>query len=831
MGIRSKLVLCLLAVLLPILAVGLLATYLLDRQLTERTATALANAQRLEAARINQVLNTYANDARHLAASNHVKEFVSATNEYRIARAATSNAETPAKLPVIGGYDNFALVDPDASWPLQQLTLELQRKAGILGTAVVQVKLVDRQGLTLGESIGFTWNPVDEELVERSMRLVKTIFGDAYRNESGQETLGIVSPIISNSGEVTGALMMESRLEPITDLVSMHEGIGYSSEAHLVQKTADGSAQFITPLRFDRQAAFNKELPATANKPGNQALVESQGKVVNGLDYRGVESVLAIQSIPDTGWGLVVKIDTDEAYEPVHEMRNMLKIATFASMIFVLLINLFCLLPIAKRLKNAATTAKLISNGHLDARIDDDSNDEISGVASAMNLLARDLEQDQRKRSEIEARLRHQALHDDLTGILNRKHANKVISELNSDPGKCHSILFLDLNGFKGVNDLYGHNTGDEVLKTVAHRLAAVVPEGGILARWGGDEFVIILPEVDEQQATEFGVQLHNTFDAPVESSEGTHRITCSIGLASSSETRNLQDALAEADSLMYEQKKRLRFQRSKSGMVARNVERALNEDRMEVWYQPIVKIVQPGNYQMIGADTHARIRSNDGSYLTSEEFTHEVDGQALCGELDFRLFTLSFKALRRWKTAGIVDENFALSVKPFEKSFNDPVFPSLLCSQLQSYSIDPSQLILELPSSMKSVHQDVIQQLVSMNISLALNGVNLAPEVLKHLKGIEPAMAIIGAPWLDDNIVMPHLVSICQEMNINIMARNIDTREQLCMLHELGVKQFQGCVFEQPVRAVDFVSRWGQTRLTGLSQNFVKNVGLRLAS
>jgi len=831
MGIRKKLVLCLLAVLVPILAVSLFATHLLDRQLRERTATALANAQRLEAARINEVLSAYALDARRLAAGAHLKEFLEKTNAYRQALKNNPHlAGAESEKPLIGGYDNFPIIDPGASWPLQHLALELQRKAGIIGSAIVDLRLVDRDGKTLGESIGFGWHPTDEKLVNRSMRTVRTYFGNAFRNEKDQDRLGIVSPVISLSGKVVGAILMESRLRPITDLMSMHEGVGYSSEAHIAQATPDGSAQFITPLRFDRAAAFGHLVPEAANKPVNMALQSEKSQVVTALDYRGMESILAIQKIPQTGWGLVVKIDSAEAYEPVQKLRNWLKFATLASIVFVLLIYLFCLMPIARRLKKTAAAAKQITNGHLTTKIADNSNDEISDVASTINSLARDLEQDQKKRGEVEAQLLHQALHDDLTGILNRKHANKVINQLNAEYGKSHSVLFLDLNGFKDVNDLYGHAAGDEVLKTVARRLSAEIPEGGTLARWGGDEFVVILPNTDEKQATEFGVILHNVFDTSIQSAEGTHTISCSVGLASSSHKRSLDDALIAADALMYEQKKQQRFNRSKGGMAARGVERALNEDRMEVWYQPMLRIQRPGNYELIGAGTHIRIRSNNGGYVLADEFMQDIQGQSLCIEMDNRLFRLSLQALHRWKTAGMVDDSFALSIKPTELTLNDPVFPTLLQNQLQAASIDASQIVLELPSLMKSVRPETIKLLDDMNVRLAMDGISIEPDVLKQLNAVNPAMAMLGKPWLDDEIVLPHLVSICQQKNVSVLARNIETREQLGVLHDLGVTHFQGRLFEQPVRAVDFVSRWGQTRLTGLGISLTKSIGMRLA-
>ena len=609
MGIRSKLVLCLLAVLLPLAAVGMFATHLVDRQITERTTSALANTQRLEAARIEQILEGYASDARNLASGPHVRAFMSALHDYH--SAASSTVATTHG--IIGGLDGFSIIDPEASWPLQQLALKLQRKAGMIGSSITELRLVDREGQILGETLGFDWTPIDPKLVDRSMRTVKTYFGDAFVNHDNQKRLGIISPVMSEAGEVVGAMVMESRLGPIINLISKHEVMGDSIEAHIAQPTLAGDAQFITPLRFDRAAAFRKLVPAEKDLPVNKALHSPESQVVRALDYRGVESYLAFQTITNTGWGLIVKIDVSETYAPVAQLRRWLMWATAASIGFVALIYLFFLVPVMRRLNKAAMAARQIMGGNLSARLTDNSNDEVTELAASINSLAQDLEADQKMRCEVEARLHHQAVHDELTGLLNRKHANKVIEKLTEDRQQEHSVMFLDLNGFKDVNDLYGHAAGDAVLQSVAQRLASQVPQGATLARWGGDEFVVVLPGASDQMATEFALTLHNVFDEPVDSGEGRHNISCSIGLATSSDEKSLEDALVEADALMYEQKKRQRFHRSRGAMATRGVGRALMENRLEMWFQPVVHLERPGNYALVAADTHMRIRNFSG--------------------------------------------------------------------------------------------------------------------------------------------------------------------------------------------------------------------------
>lgn len=827
MGIRTKIVLCLLGVLIPLGAVSVFAINLFDRHLIERTESALGNTQRLEAARINEILAGYQQDSRTLAAGVHVRQFVTGVHEHRNPDALKHTPDN-AQPEIIGGYDGFAIINMQSVWPLQQLALSLQRKAGVMGSAVVELRIVDRKGHTLGESVGFSWQPTDPRLVSNAMNQVKTLFGDAFVTDNDENRLGLVSPIVSPESVVVGALILETRLGPITDLVAKHEGVGYSSEAHIAQPTIDGHAQIITPLRFDRKAAFNKIVPISKNLPINQSLDAIGGKILHAKDYRGIETILSIETIPATQWGLVVKMDTKEAFKPVIELRRVLAIAFGTSLLVTIASYMFCFVPIARRLKRTSNATHKIMDGNLTVRIHDSNSDEIGKMARAIDTLALELEIDQEKRADVEARLRHQASHDELTGLLNRKHANKVIKQLNDDDDHVHSVMFLDLNGFKDVNDLYGHSAGDEVLVTVAKRLSALTSDDATLARWGGDEFVVILPRTDEKDATEFALLLHNAFDEIIVTPQGIHSITCSIGLATSSVSKSLDEVLMEADILMYEQKKQHHARHTTGGMATRAVERALHEDRFEVWYQPVVYLQRPGNYMLAGAEAMVRLRTHEGGIVLHKEFRAELAGTSLNATLDRQAIISCLQTLSRWTVSGIVSENFKLSLAIDTQMLNEPEFLSILTCQLESSCINPGQLVLE-PSCPSSIDPDKLASLKMLGVSFAMDKVLAEPNGLLNLSELQPDFARIDHNWLKDPIVSPHLVAICHKRSMGITARNITARDELPALHDLGVTEFQGDLFDKPLRAIDFISRWGQSPLQGLGKQVNQNIALRL--
>lgn len=822
MGIRSKLLICILIVLVPITAASMFTMEVIDERLTARIEAGLENSRRLEAARITEALEDYRRDAATLASGAHVQNFMSRLDAHR-------RGVLPEDIN-IGGIDMFPLIDRNAEWPLQQLALALQRKSATLGAEIVELRLIDRTGRTLGESIEFGWAPRDPSLVDSAMDNAELRFGDAFIDSDGMRRLGVIAPVYSVRGTVVGGLMMEMRLGNVIDMVTQHEGLGRSSEAHIAQRLPNGDAEMITLLRFDRDAAFNRRIPAGKTElPIIQALSTPEGAMLHAKDYRGVESVLAIETIPTTGWGLVVKIDQSEVFAPLAEVRRAIMLAALATFAFIIAGWLFVLHPIAQRLRRTARAAQRITDGNLSSRIDDQQIDEIGDVARSIDRLAAELETDRRMRGAVEDQLRHHALHDELTGLHNRKHANAVIADLSEPPQRPAAIAFLDLDGFKGVNDLYGHAAGDAVLVAIAGRLRRVIDAEATLARWGGDEFVVILPEGDARAAEAVASRIRRLFDEPVVTEFGIHQLGCSVGLSVAGKDRSLSDAVTDADAQMYEQKKHRNREHSVVTVTSRSVEKALREDRIEVWYQPIVAVPKPGQVRLQSAESLVRMRTSSGAIVGPSEFLHDVRKRDLGRELDRRVMTRSVEALARWRRAGVVDDMFRLAINLTGESLRTASFVDDVAEQLERRDVPADRLVVELSEETGDIDVGVLSRLRDLGIGLALDDVGLHRSNLDRLVGLAPDIAKIDRQWVDDDVVLPRLIDICRQLGMQIVAEGVETEEQLARLTELGVTRFQGYLFGRAKRGVQFVSDWGSNGLNDQSEG--NNNLLRLVS
>lgn len=829
MGIRAKVIFCLLAVLIPLCAVGTFAFHLFDQQLKERTESALSNTQQLEALRISEILEGYAQESRSLATGPHVQDFVTAIDSY-IASIEQDPMAALQNPPKVGGQNGLALVDLDATWPLQQLVLDLQSDAGIIGSSIAELRIVSRDGQTLGETMDFSWQPADRTLVERAMASVKTLFGGAFLSEFDQQRIGLVSPIVSNRGEVVGALVIETPLEPIVDIVSMHQRAGLTTEAYIAQPTASGDAQLITALRFDRKSAFSKIIPSSKNLPVTQALGAAFSRVVEAPDYRGINSVASIQRIPATGWGLVVKIDKQEAYAPLSELRKALGSAAIVSLLLIVIFYIICLGPIAQRLKKTAYAAHKIMNGDLSVRVCDYANDEIGNLARTIDSLALRLEQDNYKRVTIENQLRYQATHDELTGLLNRKYANTLIEKLNNDSAKTHTVMFLDLNGFKDVNDFYGHAAGDDVLICVAERLITTIPDNASLARWGGDEFVIVLPETDRTTAEKYSSSVYAAFEALIPTSEGNHQISTSIGIATSNTQKSLQEALAEADSLMYEEKKKLKASRTINSMAARTLERALLEDRVELWYEPIVKSDIYGVEKLYAADVKVRIRTSEGGIVLPEDLLNDIGNTPLAAALYKKALIGCAKSVTRWIESGIVSRDFKLHFEITadvlsNKQFTDAAMQFLLTDG-QTIA---SHITLNI-NSISQIGNKAIARFKSTGLGIATVHSGILMSTIKSQAGYQPDMTKTDYVFFSDDILAPRLAADFDQHDVRVCVSSIDSREKLNSLTPFGITLFQGKLFDGPLRAVDFISRWGQPKANNLIPLTKSKFRLKLA-
>lgn len=783
LGVRGRLVAWLILVLVPASVAGALAINEVESQTAEQIEIDIASERRLEAARINQVLDSYLFIVDNLA------------NETGVAGAI---AEIPTE-----GVRTFR--------PLNEMAEALLLSPTNRRSEVVNVRVVDTSGRVLGQTPTYEWDPYNVTIVQDVLESGKAEFGNAFRSSYDEDLLGIATPVFGPEGAVLGALVVETRLGPIVDCVLEHEGFGETSEAHIAQPNQDGDAEFITPLRFKRDAAFNVVVPSSKNLPINRSLSTPDGDVVWSPDYRATDSILAIETLEHTGWGLVVKVDQEEAFAPLGRLKSTLSLVGLACLLAIALGWAVLIKPISQRLRLTASAAERMAGGDYESPIEDRSTDEIGAVADSIDRLAQDLAADIRVRSQVEDKLRIQATHDDLTGLCNRQHATDLISEAQSqgEGENVLSLLFLDLDGFKSINDVYGHGVGDEVLMTVARRLESVAGTNATVARWGGDEFVVILPAADEAEASIAIEAVQAVFGALVVTSAGEHVVGCSIGQATLSEGGSIDELLTTADDDMFAHKQRRRSRGAVWPGTIRTVQKALEEDRLTAFYQPVMKL-RDGVVQLIGCEALARIRTEDGKLMSPGAFVGQVQNSELGLALDRRIIEVATTQTQLWIESGVVDRAFQTSFNCGEAAMVDPHLSEFIVGQMVPKGLTGRNLIVEISEQAPEILEPVISALVAEGIGIAVDDVGIKHSNVDRLLDVGATVAKIDRRWLmanttNETMVLERLVELCRSLELAVVAEGVETEAQLEMARRMGIDTFQGYLFAKPMPAEDF--------------------------
>lgn len=767
-GMQARLTLWLILVLIPLALAGTIALNRISTSMADRIESDLMNTRRMEAARINEALDNYRHDLEMMSRSAIMLSMSLVTLQPAVPDAFST---VPASAPELAS-------SPD----LQALLDGLVDKAAAVGSEIVELQFTDTDGEVLVNSKGFEWQPYNRQLVARVIDEGRTGFGNAFRASDGEHRLGMVTPVFDGDNRVVGALMAETRLEPIVGLVTAHEGIGRTSEAHIAQPTPDGDAQFITLLRFKRDAAFNKIVPAEKHLPINQALHAPGGRLIRAADYRQIPSLLAVETLPATGWGLVVKIDTVEALEPVMEVRRIVLIA-IAALFLILLAGWFLFLnPLGRRLHRLSEAAEQIAGGELNAVIADSSNDEIGDTARSIDRLTRALLEDMRLRAIAEEKLLHQAHHDELTGLLNRKRGNEIIAELDrerqSHPDR--AILFLDLNGFKQINDHFGHDVGDQILVQVARRLQVTVDDQSPLIRWGGDEFVIVTIDRQACEVEKLVDRLRTMFSEPVVLPSGAHRVGCSIGVSLAGEQeRLLHDVLVEADADMYERKKQ-----EKSVVDAdRRLRQAIDQGRVELAYRPVLLARPDADRQTVhSCEVKASIRMKSGPWIEQSDFLPHLSDSATHEALAALVLRRVITDLDRWRESPHLPTGFMLSLDSRLIPIDNPGIVTHIEELLAGAQLPGSAIAIDLTGDTTSINPDGIQALREACVRFGLSDFGAASSNLDRLVDLRPDYIKLDARWIDTTAVRHEpdmlfdlLQPLCASLAIPVIAGPLD--------------------------------------------------------
>ncbi|MCK9988030.1 MAG: hypothetical protein AzoDbin1_04502 [Azoarcus sp.] len=275
------------------------------------------------------------------------------------------------------------------------------------------------------------------------------------------------------------------------------------------------------------------------------------------VDAQGTDELAAIAAVPDTGWIVVAHKPTAEVSQPVAELRRLLWRNSFVTMLFLSLILLVLLPRMLRPLTNAARSMREMAEGKRElAPLPVARRDEVGDLLLGFNGLVARLRDKEQALLQTLKQLDQLAGTDMLTGAWNRRQFHEVVAqELERARRYRHplALMLLDVDLFKGINDRHGHVKGDEVLRTVANRIRSTLRTSDSLTRWGGEEFLVLLPETDLANAAVLAERTRACIAA--HRMEGVGGVTASFGVAELGDAESRDEWIARADAALYRAK------------------------------------------------------------------------------------------------------------------------------------------------------------------------------------------------------------------------------------------------------------------------------------
>jgi diguanylate cyclase (GGDEF)-like protein len=422
------------------------------------------------------------------------------------------------------------------------------------------------------------------------------------------------------------------------------------------------------------------------------------------------------------------------------------------------------------------------------------------------------------KRRSLEADLTFLALHDPLTRLLNRSQLSPMIEKalLDAKQGHPSALLYIDLDNFKVINDTLGHPAGDRVLVTVASILRSESRTGDGLIRFGGDEFVIVLPQTTTDDARELSERLRKRLDnLHIHEKTGSFRLSASIGLAPIVESMTPEELVGAVDSACYVAKargrNRVELYRTADDEFAklladtnwaRLIRDAMETEGLALWFQPVVRLNE--NRSVLYNEALVRyINPADGAVVNPGAFLAAVErsGQAIM--LDRYVLQKAFQAL--FANAGMV-----VGVNLSGQSFNDPSFPEFVEWQTQLTGIDPGQVVFEITETLVIANlvqaRQTIQHLQSQGFRFALDDFGAGFASLMYLKQLAVDVVKIEGSFvrnLNNEPVNKALIRAIQDvahiLRLETVAESVENAETLATLVELGISAAQGYYLGAP--------------------------------
>lgn len=652
---------------------------------------------------------------------------------------------------------------------------------------------------------------------------------------AGAQTLAVVQGLVYSGANARNALLQASAVHD-----AQLETFGALLDpADLPPFEALRSSQPRVPL--DLIEVANREENAVTSDPA--VIAEMASLLVEQIDYLDALDAYA------AGIQLQISDDATGRAEAASQAVTNSKLFVAAVAAALLLITLFVLITIGQPLLRLSRRAAKVGHGELttdplplrgprvvrrltvsvnemlvtlagvDRQIERMSTGDLSPATNVElpGAIGVSMRQSVARLSSVTEQLAHQAHHDLLTGLPNRFAAMERLDDLLRH-GQRFALLFVDIDGFKGVNDSHGHETGDEVLREVARRLSTTTRPDEFVARLGGDEFVVIVSVFNHvDDATKLGYRLIQEVEQPYGAQEGIFALSASIGIALPESTVTSVEALHQADSALYLAKHRGRgrvelFDAALQERIEHEADLALalrhgvRNGELVLHFQPVMSL---DTGRMDHAEALVRWDRPNIGLVSPGEFIPIAERSALIFEIERWVLERSCEALADWRR-DFPDTPIRLAVNISGRHLIEGDLLGDLDRALASTGADPTLLEFELTETHLledlALATSILNTIRARGIAIAVDDFGTGYSSMNYLRDLPIDTIKIDRSFVArsteqgyDSTIIEAVLTIARSLNLSVVAEGIETHEQLEYVRSVGCHRAQGYLLARP--------------------------------
>lgn len=432
---------------------------------------------------------------------------------------------------------------------------------------------------------------------------------------------------------------------------------------------------------------------------------------------------------------------------------------------------------------------------------------------------------------ETHKRLKYLAENDPMTGLSNRyyfeEHLRGAIQRaqrLNFQLG----LVYLDIDNFKLINDSLGHDSGDQLLQKIAHRLLQVVREGDVVCRLGGDEFAIIVHDLETE--TSVGALAQRVLESlrqPIIIDNTEQFITCSIGIATYPRcAATAEDMLKRADLAMYQVKREgrngfhffseiLQIQILHRIMLEGELRAQRFQNQLIQFYQPVINAK---DFQVCGAEMLVRWNHPTRGILPPSEFIDIVEELGFMAVIDTENRRLACMQLAQWRKERLVDSQFVLAVNASEQLLRSESLHNDIKIDLQNTNIVGACLTVEVTESVLvsdfEKTASMLNRIIGLGVKVAIDDFGTGYSSMAYLKWLPATILKVDRSFVQnvpasetDCKVLKAIIVMAKSLDLEVIVEGVETVDQAILCREFGADKLQGYLFSKPLMPEEFVA------------------------